>query len=483
MKNIRIDYLKNRGLCRLSGDYLTEIREQFSVKNEGAFFMRKKGMRFVADRKYFITPTGMFEPGLFFDICKFISVSFTDVNLDIDKEIPKVVRPTVTGVDVYDDLSLKLRDFQSETIKNALSFGRGIIKIGTGGGKTLISASLLSTFYNYKSKKLKALMIVPDLSLVNQTHSDFLIYKVPFTVTRWTGNIEPDLSSDVIIANIGILQSKYAENLWINDVDLVIVDETHKLKGKNKICKLVDEIKTYHKFGLTGTLPDDRGEELNIISKLGTIIYEKSSFELREEKYLTQVSIKVLDIDYTTKVPQIPGTNKYKSELEYIYTNKFRNNIINTLCKNFNNNTLILVNHISHGQLIYDNLKSKLQDKIVYFIRGDVDVDERDRVIKEMEVKDNIICVAISAIFSTGINVKNIHMIVFGSGGKSFIRIIQSIGRGLRLHNNKQKLTIIDIVDNLKYGGAHGIHRKSIYDREKINYSSTKLVEKLIDQV
>ena len=477
-KSIKIDYLNNRGLCRLSGDYFDELREFYSVKNEGAYFARKKGMRFVSDRKYFITPTGMFAPGLFFDIYKHIKRNFQDTEIVVDKDVLTAVKPGVANAQVYNDLSLKLRDFQEETIKNAISYGRGIIKIGTGGGKTLTTASLISTFYISKQKKLKALLIVPDLSLVNQTYNDFIEYKVPFSVTRWTGSIEPDLDKDVIIANIGILQSKFEENKWIEDVDLLVIDEAHKLKLNNKICKLVDNVNTNHKFGLTGTLPDNRGDELNIIGKLGCIIYEKNSFELREEKYLTQVSVKVLNISYKSTVPNPPETNKYRNELEFIYSNGFRNNLISTLCKNFTNNTLILVNHIAHGEKLFELLKNILPNKTVYFIRGEVEVDERDRVIKEMENRDDIVCVAISAIFSTGINVKNLHMIVFGSGGKSFIRIIQSIGRGLRLHNSKNKLTIVDITDNLRYGKEHGEHRKTIYQREKIDFSVTEIVEK-----
>ena len=224
MKRITIDYLPKRGLCRFSGDYFNEVREFFSVKNEGAFFMRKKGMGFVADRKYFITPTGMFEPGMFFDVCRFINATFNDVKISISDDLGTVVKPTLKVPDVYDNLTHKLRDFQYETIKQSLSFGRGIIKIGTGGGKTLTAAGLISSIYRV-NKNLKCLIIVPDLSLVNQTNKDFIEYKVPFTVTRWTGDLIPDLSANVIVANMSILLNRIDENKWINDIDLLIVDE------------------------------------------------------------------------------------------------------------------------------------------------------------------------------------------------------------------------------------------------------------------
>ncbi len=106
-----------------------------------------------------------------------------------------------------------------------------------------------------------------------------------------------------------------------------------------------------------------------------------------------------------------------------------------------------------------------------------MEVEVRDEIKKIMETNNNVVCIAMSSIFSTGINIKNIHMIIFASGGKSFVRTIQSIGRGLRLHDNKDKLVIIDIVDNLKYGIRHAEKRQEIYKQEKINYKSTEIVE------
>ena len=114
----------------------------------------------------------------------------------------------------------------------------------------------------------------------------------------------------------------------------------------------------------------------------------------------------------------------------------------------------------------------------MYFIRGEVEVEERARVIKEMEDNNNVVCIAISAIFSTGVNIRNLHMIIFASGGKSFIRTIQSIGRGLRLNPNKEKLIIIDLADNIKYSSSHAIRRQEIYTQEKIQYKIGELVEK-----
>ena len=205
------------------------------------------------------------------------------------------------------------------------------------------------------------------------------------------------------------------------------------------------------------------------MGKLGPVIYEKSSFELRSESYLTNVDIKIIKLVYNKPaIPKITDS-KYRNELEFLYTNKSRNMFIQKLCNKLNYNTLILVNHINHGEYLYDLIKST-SSKQVFFIRGAVEVEERERIKQLMEKFDNIICIAISAIFSTGVNIHNIHNIMFVAGGKSFIRTVQSIGRGLRLNSNKEKLVIYDICDDLKYSTQHSLKRKDIYIKEKINY-------------
>jgi superfamily II DNA or RNA helicase len=240
---------------------------------------------------------------------------------------------------------------------------------------------------------------------------------------------------------------------------------------------MVNEINTNNKFGLTGTLPDNKPDEWNILGKLGKVIYDKDSYELRLESYLTNVDVKIINIGYNNKPLYISGNNNFKTELDFIYTNNFRNNVIDNICNKFNNNSLILVNHLAHGDALYDKL-SQSKDKQVFFVKGEVEVETRDQIKKIMEINNNVICIAMSSIFSTGINIKNIHMIMFASGGKSFIRTIQSIGRGLRLHESKDKLLIIDLCDQLKYGIRHGDKRKEIYGLEKINYTLTDIVEK-----
>jgi superfamily II DNA or RNA helicase len=470
-------FILDKNKIKLITNELSNIREHFSVKDETARFRFRGRARFaVQSRIYNITPTGLFEPGLFFDILSYIKLNYPNENIDIDKLILPIVKPTFKEERLYDNLKFPLRDYQSDSVKEALKFGRGIIKLGTGGGKTLTIASLLMSLYS-NNPKVKILIIVPDLGLVNQTYNDFSEYNVLFKFTRWTGKIKPDLTANCIIANRGILQSQFQDNDWIKNVDVLVVDECHTIKKSNKISKMVAQITTNNKFGLTGTLPDNKPDEWNILGKLGKVIYDKDSYELRLESYLTNVDIKIINIKYNDKPLYVSGSNNFKNELDFIYNNNFRNNVIENICNKFNNNSLILVNHLAHGENLYNKLVT-LKDKQVFFVKGEVEVETRDKIKKIMETNSNVICIAMTSIFSTGINIKNIHMIMFASGGKSFIRTIQSIGRGLRLHESKDKLLIIDLCDDLKYGVRHSDKRKEIYNAEKIGYTVTDIVEK-----
>jgi superfamily II DNA or RNA helicase len=473
-----MEFKADKGKIKLITSYLSEIREFFSINDDTARFRFRGRARFVVNpRIYCITPTGLFEPGMFYDILTHVKMEYPGLDIQIDNEVLNLVKPQdFKSISVYNSLKYPLRDYQLTSVENALKFGRGIIKLGTGGGKTLTIASLLMSLYK-DDPKIKILIIVPDLGLVNQTYKDFEDYDVKFKFTRWTGKLKPDLTANCIIANRGILQSQFLDNDWIKDVDCLVIDECHTIKKSNKISKMVNNIKTLNKFGLTGTLPDNKQDEWNIKGKIGKVIYDKDSYELRLENYLTTVNVSIIDLKYNDKPLHIPGTNNFKAELDFIYENEFRNNLIKGLCSKFTNNSLILVNHLKHGEKLLSVL-SENQDKQVYFVKGEVEVEERDRIKKIMENNDNIICIAMSSIFSTGINIKNIHMIMFASGGKSFIRTIQSIGRGLRLHDSKDKLTIIDLADNLKYGSRHSTKRKEIYNQEKINFKTTEIVEK-----
>jgi len=470
----------NENQCTIIGSELNIIREFFSVENKAANFQRRLRSRFIKDRIYAITPKGKCDIGLIEEIKKYCKDK--NIQYKIADQVQKILTPSFSYPTRNYKLKFELRDYQQNIVDRCINSGRGTIVLATAGGKTLTMASLLEFYYQNINKFFKGLIIVPDLGLVNQTHKDFKEYEVNYSHSIWSGNNELNLNTNLVIANMGILQSDKSDTKWLENIDILIVDETHKLRKDNKINKIIKSIKTFNKFGFTGTLPDEPLDKWNIYGKIGPQLYEKKAYELRKENFVTPAKVFILELNYKTKQEEIYNKNSnvnfYLQEGEFIKSNNFRNNIISDLSNNLDNNTLILIDYIEHGEILFEKLSNKCKNKKVFFIRGEVDVEERQRIQKLMEVENNIVVIAISKIFSTGINIKNLHYIVFANGGKAKIRIVQSIGRGLRLHKDKKQLIIFDIADNLIYGQRHIDERKKLYKSENIKYEQTKYFEK-----
>ena len=239
----------------IDGPELDIIREHFSVKNDAVHFQRRYG-RFVPPRTYVITNQGKVEIGLIEEIIKFCLQK--QIKFELQKEIKEILYPSLSKKHTTPyDLKLKLRDYQQEIIEKCINAGRGTVVLATAGGKTLTMASLLEFYYKNYSKNFKCLIIVPDLGLVNQTNGDFKEYGTSFTTSKWTGKNELDLSSNVVVANLGILQSSKQSIDWIKHIDLLIIYEVHKLRRGNKVNKILSKVKTNNRFGFTGTLPPD----------------------------------------------------------------------------------------------------------------------------------------------------------------------------------------------------------------------------------
>jgi len=472
--------IDKQGQAIIRGDFFDQIREHFSEENNAAKFQRGYG-GFIQRRNYAITPTGRCDPGLIPEIVKYLAASSYTSKIYCSDNLTNIIRPSKNWSHNFTTepypLNLKLREYQSNIVQRCLISGRGTVVLATAGGKTLTVASLVSRITTFYDNNLKGLIIVPDRGLVEQTFNDFVEYNVPFSFSKWTGDDLLDLSTDVIIANLGILQSSKTDLTWINYIDLLIVDEVHKIRRGNKVNKIIKKIKTPHKYGFTGTMPEDKLDQWNIIGKIGPVLYEKNSYELRVEGYVANAKVLKLKLNHKTRLYRSSDINPYRQELDYLIGSEFRNNTIAKLANNADNNILIMVDYIKHGENLYDVCKKICNNKQVYFIQGEVQVDEREKVKQLVEQNTNVVVIAISKIFSTGINIKNLHYIAFAGGGKAKIKIIQSIGRGLRLHESKKRLVIVDISDNFKYSMEHSWRRDILYERERIQVHKKEISE------
>jgi len=483
---VKFKYDSKRKEVKIESEYFNSIREAFSVKNPGARF--NKFARFIPQRMYAITPAGYCGIGLVPEIITYLKTNNIPFKVELNTEysqlIEKVRLCTPQDQPVKElESKFKLRDYQKEAVDNALTNGCGVIELATGGGKTLIIANLVYAALQYIEYTEKVLIIVPDLGLVEQTYKDFSEYNFPVQlISKWTGNNELNPHARIIIANMGILQSESSDLTWFNEVGLLVVDECHKLRKGNKINKLIDKIPTLRRFGFTGTLPENEIDKWNIFNVIGSVIFKRTTTELREAaggEYIANAQALTLHLEYD-RIPDytsVSAAQRYLFEINFIQHSEFRNKVICNVVSKLNNNCLILVDHIDHGNILYSNLAS-IENKQVYFIQGSVEVEDRLKIQQLMEAHNNVICVAISKIFSTGISIKNIHYIMFAAGGKSKIKVLQSIGRGLRTHVNKDLLILIDIVDDLIYGKKHYNKRKEFYEIEKIKIREKTISEK-----
>ena len=478
---VRFDYIKNRNRCSIQisdADIRERLMMAFSCEDESMKYVKGPSYRFSSNRLFFISPTGTYDFGLTELIIKWIKDFVNDrtVTYEFSDEFKKQFETENVPEKIYDDLELKLRDYQETCVRKALKYKFGIFVIGTGGGKTLIITSIINNLFKLNKVK-KVLIVVPDDGLVTQFYNELTnVYKIDKKVSKFYDKFNKlDENADIIIANRPLLLSRYNQykNQWVNGFDCLIVDEAHSIKRGNKISKCISNMNTKYRFGFTGTISESSKDYMKNFGILGPIRYEKTSKELRDDNFLSDVIIKNLNLIY----PEQPPRLTYQQEIEELNKNKYRNNFLMKLYSIINNNTLIMVNRLEHGFILEEIFKENIKNKKIYFIRGEIDVNSRDKIKKLMEEENNIICIAISKIFSTGINIKNLHNIILASGGKSSIMVVQSIGRGLRLHPNKKKLTIFDISDNgYRYSTAHVNKRKKIYKKEKINVESADII-------
>ncbi len=481
--NVHLDYDNTKRKGIITSDILQVIREYFSVENPAARFHRGPSFGYrPPDRLYAITPQGRFEPLLAWEILDYLKATCSHVPVEITTELQKIINPPPLGEAGIVKLSLKLRDYQEGSLIEAINKRCGVIVLPTSAGKTLVMASLIQTIRGVFDSSFRTLLVVPNIQLVTQSYKDFISYGLKKDeITRWTGDNVPNNSARIIIANTQILMSKIQDMELLKYVNLLIVDEAHGIKAGNKINKVLKQIPAKFRFGFTGTMPESKIDKWNVISQLGPVIYQKKSVDLREQKHITEV--KAVGIKITYKNPPIftkaninNPTEAYEEEITYLQTQPFRNSVIKDISSKMDKNCLILVDRIPHGEFLLDHLKD-IKDKQVFFVRGSMEMEEREMIRQLMETNNNVICIAISKIFSTGINIRNLHYVFFASIGKAKTKIIQSIGRILRLHASKDMAIIFDIGDDLIYGNKHFDERQAIYKSEQIPFTLKQITE------
>ena len=362
------------------------------------------------------------------------------------------------------------REYQIEGVYDALRHNRKLLISPTASGKSLMIYSIVRY---YVEKKQNTLIVVPTTSLVEQMYKDFADYgwDVGSFCHKIYAGKERETNSQVIITtwqSIYKLPRKYFERFSV-----VIGDEAHQFKSKSLISIMTKLDHAKYRFGFTGTLDGTQTHKWVLEGLFGPSYKIIGTKDLMTKGHVAKLDINILLLKHP---PQKFET--FEDEIQFIITNEKRNKFIRNLALDLRGNTLILFSRVEgHGKVLFDLINNNvLEQRQTFFVHGGVDTEDREKVREITEKENNAIIVASYGTFSTGINIRNLHNVIFASPSKSRIRNLQSIGRVLRKGNNKTKATLYDIADDATYKTRrnytlnHLIERIKIYNYEKFNY-------------
>lgn len=498
MSDILIEKLDETYIKITAEEYiLRELQDKFSFYADGYRFHPKFRAKLWNGKIILLRVVsrniGLIYYGLLFQVLAFAKKSNYSFTLDDTlkfsnvpkeeelKQYLKDLKPSSKGS------LLTPRNYQEKGFIDAIQRRRQLLLSVTASGKSLIIYSILR--YLIDSDK-KGLVIVPNVTLAHQLYNDFDDYSslngwdVDKNVHKiYSGQdkaTEKALTISTWQSLMNISSSKFFEQY-----DFVIVDEAHGIKGK-ELTKILEKCgNAEYRFGLTGTTDNCKANINTIIGLTGEINKLNTTTELVDKGEISNFDIKCLILKYDDELCKLMNKAKYKDEIQYFVGNSKRNNFIKNLSLSMKTNTIVLFEYVEkHGKILYDLISnsSRLEDgRKVFFIHGGVDGEEREQIRQLLETETNAILIASVKIMGTGTSIKNLHNIIFAINGKSSIRILQSIGRALRLHNSKEKATIWDIVDDATYKShqnfllKHFIERVKIYNKEQFDYKIKKI--------
>ena len=451
-----------------------ELADQFTFEVPQAKFMSAYKKRYWDGKiKLFSPGTGEIYVGLLPYITSFCEEKGYEVILK-DNEfygLPSTVDEFITpeGIGEYVkslNLPHKVRDYQYKGIYEALRNKRKLLLSPTGSGKSLMIYALTRF---WAAKKLQTLIVVPTTSLVEQMFKDFQDYgwNAKHHCHKVYAGTDPRSDKDVIITT---WQSVYKlPKVYFERFGAIIGDEAHLFKAKSltSIMNKLHDCK--YRVGFTGTLDGTQTNRLVLEGVFGTVDKVTKTEKLIKQGHLSEFEIKVLLLKHDKQ-----KFDTYQEEMDYLVEHEGRNKFIRNLVCDLSGNTLVLFNYVErHGMPLFEMINNKVgEHRLVFLVHGGVDTEDREKARQIAETTHDSIIVASYGTFSTGINIRNLHNVVFASPSKSKIRNLQSIGRVLRKGDHKTKAILYDIADDIgkNYTLNHLIERVKLYNEENFNY-------------
>lgn len=376
---------------------------------------------------------------------------------------------------------IKHHDEQNLGVTHAINSGRAVLLSPTASGKSLMIYSIIKWYLENHDEKV--LIIVPTTSLVNQMFTDFGDYSEfddTFDNEKLCHMIYSgkDKQSDKRVY-ISTWQSIYKlEREYFEQFGCAIGDEAHQFKAKSLTEIMTKLVYADYRFGLTGTLDGALTHRLVLEGLFGPVKTITTTKNLMDEGKLAKLNISVLKLNYSDDTRKLITKMKYHDEIDFVVRYEPRNRFIANLALDQKGNTLVLFQFVDkHGKLLYNMIKEKADvDRKIFYVSGETDAESREQIRALTEKEKNAIIVASYGCFSTGINIRNLNRIIFSSPSKSQVRILQSIGRGLRKSDDGSDTVLYDIVDDLSWKRAenyclkHGAERMKIYVKEQFPF-------------
>lgn len=466
----------NDVFMRIEGDrgLLMELSDIFTFTVPGAKYMPSvKNKYWDGKIRLFNLNTRMLYVGLLVELLNFAKLrdyqTEVDKNLYTRRQIPDEKIETFIK---WLDLKFTPRDYQQAAFKHCIENKRAVMLSPTASGKSLI-IYMLTRFFADQGKEV--LIIVPTVSLVTQMVSDFQDYNKgrELDVHSIMAGVDKNVMKSITVTT---WQSVYKmPKAWFSRFDCVIGDECHQFKSKSLTGIMEKLDQTQNRFGFTGTLDGSQTNEMVLKGLFGPVNKVTTTKHLIDKGQLSQLKIKALVLKYPQDECKDIKRKTYQEEIDFIVAHERRNKFIVNLVSKLSGNTLVLFRYVDkHGKPLYNSI-SNIKDN-VFFVAGQTESDDRESIRHLIDSMHGGTIVASVGTFSTGVNIRNIHNIVFTSPTKSRVTNLQSIGRGLRLGDNKQLCTVFDIADDLTIGSyqnhtiKHFNERVKIYDSEHLQY-------------
>ena len=378
---------------------------------------------------------------------------------------------------------INLRDYQTSAIEHALKFKRALLVSPTGSGKSLMIYMILRWYLEASNKN--ALIVVPTTSLVEQLWKDFADYSSnddsfdPNEVHKIYAGKEKESFEQRVVITTWQSVFKMPRN-WFEDFEMVVGDEAHLFKAKSLTTIMGHLRNAWLRIGTTGTLDGTKVHKLVLEGAFGPVLNVTSTRKLIESNTLSELSIDVLHMQYPDVEKKAFGKKTYQEEVQYIVAHEKRNNFIKNLALAQKGNTLVLFNLVEkHGKPLYNLIRDAAKiDRKVFYVSGEVGAIDREEIRTLVEKEKDAIIVASLGTFSTGINIKNLHNMIFAAPTKSQVRVLQSIGRSLRKSESGQPAKVYDLCDDFSwksrknYTLGHGIERIGIYEKEELDFKT-----------